>query len=120
MSHHRPSNQLNIRTLLSPPFRYDGHLSIYGHIHNVFVATSKTVCHNNRAYSFAGDARGWFYSSVVALSEPDTEYRTSHDWRPEFTLSSEASTPLRTVKLISHASSLRSLLYAYLVLAACS
>ncbi|OAX42146.1 hypothetical protein K503DRAFT_734273 [Rhizopogon vinicolor AM-OR11-026] len=60
------------------------------HTHSAITAF-QTVSHNNSVYSFSGDTRGWFYSSIVDLGEPVTGYRTSHDWRPEFSLSSEIS-----------------------------
>lgn len=64
---------------------------VCSHIHNGWIR-GKAVSYNNNVHSFAGDTGGWFYSSVIGRDEPVTGYHTSHGWRPEFSLSSEAST----------------------------
>lgn len=55
------------------------------------ITAFQAVSYNNNVHSFAGDTGGWFYSSVIGRDEPVTGYNTSHDWRPEFSLSSEIS-----------------------------
>lgn len=77
-------------------------LSVYARAYSyIDCGNIKTVSHNNGVYSFAGDKRGWLYSSFTNLREPATGYHISHDWRPEFSLSSEASTFLCVVIFIS-------------------
>ncbi|KAG1748732.1 WD40-repeat-containing domain protein [Suillus lakei] len=63
------------------------------------ITAFQTVSYNNNVHSFAGDAGGWFYSSVIGPGEPVTGH-TSHGWRPEFSLSSEASTQPLTISSI--------------------
>ncbi|KIN99578.1 hypothetical protein M404DRAFT_965477 [Pisolithus tinctorius Marx 270] len=51
---------------------------------------TKTVHHNDRVWSFAGDSMGWFHSSLTNNQNQPTGLLT-HGWQPEFNLSSEVS-----------------------------
>ncbi|KAF9221595.1 hypothetical protein BS17DRAFT_785022 [Gyrodon lividus] len=55
------------------------------------VTAFQTVCHDGRVWSFAGDSLGWFYSSIVDKDHEAMGWHTSHEWQPEFNLSSEVS-----------------------------
>lgn len=55
------------------------------------ITAFQAVSYKNNVHSFAGDAGGWFHSSVIGRGDPITGYHTSHGWRPEFCLSSEIS-----------------------------
>ncbi|KAG2342166.1 hypothetical protein BDR05DRAFT_1026920 [Suillus weaverae] len=96
-SHHRPL--YHPHAVLSLPSRYDHHHQpVCNHIDD--DRACKAVSYNNNVHSFAGDTGGLFYSSVVGRDELVTGHHTSHGWRPEFSLSSEASTYLFIISSI--------------------